>query len=72
MKIVPFALYTFIGSAVWNIVLIGAGAILGDNWDAVGEYVGIFQYVVIAVVGLALIRFAFTVIKRRRCNRAIF
>ncbi|MDA0298233.1 MAG: DedA family protein [Actinobacteria bacterium] len=68
MKIVSFALYTFIGSAVWNIVLIGAGAILGDNWDAVGEYVGIFQYVVIAVIGLALIRFAFTVIKRRRGN----
>ena len=68
MKIVPFALYTFIGSAVWNIVLIGAGAILGDNWDVVGEYVGIFQYVVIAVIGLALIRFAFTVIKRRRGN----
>jgi len=72
MKIVPFALYTFIGSAVWNIVLIGAGAILGDNWDAVGEYVGIFQYVVIAVIVLALIRFAFTVIKRRRGNKAIF
>ena len=68
MKIVPFALYTFIGSAVWNIVLIGAGAILGDNWDEVGEYVGIFQYVVIAVIGLAVIRFAFTLIKRRRGN----
>ena len=65
MKLVPFALYTFIGSAVWNIVLIGAGAILGDNWDRVGDYVGIFQYVVIAVIGLAIIRFAFIVIKRR-------
>jgi membrane protein DedA with SNARE-associated domain len=72
MKIVPFALYTFIGSAVWNIVLIGAGAILGDNWDAVGEYVGVFQYVVIAVIGIALIRFAVIVIKRRRGNRASF
>jgi membrane protein DedA with SNARE-associated domain len=69
MKIVPFALYTFIGSAIWNIVLIGAGAILGDNWDAVGEYVGVFQYVVIAIIGLALIRFVFTVIKRRRGNK---
>jgi membrane protein DedA with SNARE-associated domain len=72
MKIVPFALYTFIGSAVWNIVLIGAGAILGDNWDAVGEYVGVFQYVVIAVIGLALVRFVFTVIKRRRSTKTSF
>ncbi|TRZ71245.1 MAG: DedA family protein [Actinobacteria bacterium] len=66
MKLVPFAVYTFIGSAVWNIVLIGAGAILGDNWDRVGDYVGIFQYVVIACIGLVIIRFASTVIKRRR------
>jgi membrane protein DedA with SNARE-associated domain len=72
MKIVPFALYTFVGSAVWNIVLIGAGAILGDNWDAVGEYVGVFQYVVIAVIGLALVRFVFTVIKRRRSTKTSF
>jgi membrane protein DedA with SNARE-associated domain len=50
-------------------VLIGAGAVLGDNWDAVGEYVGIFQYVVIAVIGLALIRFALTVIKRRKGSK---
>jgi membrane protein DedA with SNARE-associated domain len=50
--------------------LIGAGAILGDNWDAVGEYVGVFQYVVIAIIGLALIRFAFTVIERRRGNKS--
>jgi membrane protein DedA with SNARE-associated domain len=57
---------------VWNIVLIGAGAILGDNWDAVGEYVGVFQYVVIAVIGLALVRFVFTVIKRRRSTKTSF
>ncbi len=69
MKLVPFALYTFIGSAVWNIVLIGAGAILGDNWDRVGDYVGIFQYVVIACIALVIIRFAFTVIKRRRDSK---
>jgi membrane protein DedA with SNARE-associated domain len=52
--------------------LIGAGAILGDNWDAVGEYVGVFQYVVIAVIGLALVRFVFTVIKRRRSTKTSF
>lgn len=50
MPMVTFALYTAAGSLVWNTVLITAGYILGDNWDHVEEYVGILQYVVIAVV----------------------
>jgi membrane protein DedA with SNARE-associated domain len=66
MKLVPYIAYTFIGSAVWNIVLIGAGAILGDNWDAVADYISIFQYLVIAGILLLAVRFAFTIIKRRK------
>ena len=48
-----------------NIVLIGAGAILGENWDAIADYISIFQYLVIAGILLLAVRFAITVIKRR-------
>jgi len=52
MPLGRFLLYTAIGSTIWNGVLIGLGWILGDNWDAVGDYVSYFQYVVIlAIVG---------------------
>jgi membrane protein DedA with SNARE-associated domain len=50
MPVPRFALYTTAGSLVWNCVLIGAGWILGDNWEEVEEYVGYLQYVVIAAV----------------------
>lgn len=50
MPMLTFALFTTIGSLVWNTILIFAGYLLGDNWDHVEEYVGILQYVVIAVV----------------------
>jgi membrane protein DedA with SNARE-associated domain len=50
MPLGTFILYTTIGSAVWNAVLIGAGWILGDNWDEVEQYVGYLQYLVILVV----------------------
>lgn len=50
MPIGLFVLYTTLGSAVWNGVLIGAGWMLGDNWDTVEQYVGYFQWVVIAIV----------------------
>ena len=54
MRPLTFTLYTAIGSAVWNTLLIGAGYELGENWEAVSDWVGTFQYVVIAVIALAL------------------
>lgn len=54
MEPVTFTIYTALGSAVWNAVLIGAGYALGDNWEQVGEWVGTFQYVIIAAIVAAL------------------
>lgn len=55
MDFVRFTVFTAIGSAVWNTALIGAGAVLGDRWERVGDAVGLLQGVVIVViVGLVL------------------
>ena len=66
MKLTSFVVLTAIGSAVWNIALIGAGAVLGDQWERVGEYVGVFQWLVIAAVLLVLVRFVVSRLKNRR------
>ena len=66
MNFARFALLTAIGSAVWNIALIGAGAALGDQWDRVGDYVGIFQWVVIAALVVAVARFSLLKLRARR------
>lgn len=50
MPLGTFVLYSAIGSAMWNIVLIGAGWLLGDNWEQVGDVVGYLQYVVVAAI----------------------
>ncbi len=52
MPIGLFTLYTGIGSFVWNSALIGAGALLGDQWERVGEVVGVLQSAVIVVLAL--------------------
>lgn len=52
MNPIAFTLYTAIGSAVWNVVLIGAGYQLGDRWEMVGDWVGVLQYVVIAALAV--------------------
>jgi membrane protein DedA with SNARE-associated domain len=58
MPILRFSLFTLLGSLTWNSALVGAGYALGDRWEQVGEYVGYLQYVVIAVVLVALGWFA--------------
>jgi membrane protein DedA with SNARE-associated domain len=65
MRLVPFVAYTAAGSAVWNTALIGAGAILGDQWDKVEPYVAVLQYVVIAVIVLFAVRFGVMKLRRR-------
>lgn len=54
MSPVTFTVYTALGSAVWNSLLIGAGYLLGENWEQVSDYVGTFQYVVIGAIVLGL------------------
>ena len=68
MKLTSFVVLTAIGSAVWNIALIGTGAVLGDQWERVGEYVGVFQWLVIGTILILLVRFILTRVKRRRTS----
>ncbi len=58
MPVGLFTVYTGLGSLVWNSALIGAGALLGDQWERVGDVVGLLQtgvIVVLAVVAAALL-----------------
>jgi membrane protein DedA with SNARE-associated domain len=58
MPLVRFTVLTALGSAVWNTALIGAGALLGDNWERVGDYVGVLQWIVIVVIAALVVTFA--------------
>lgn len=65
MPLVPFIAYTALGSAVWNTVLIGAGAVLGNQWEEVEPYVAILQWLVLAAIALFLMWFVYGKIRRR-------
>ena len=68
MKLSSFVVLTALGSAVWNIALIGAGAVLKDQWDRVGDYVGVFQWVVILAIVVFVVRFVISLVKSRRTS----
>lgn len=57
MPLHTFLVFTALGSALWNGVLVGAGWALGSQWDRVEVVVGYAQYVVIVVGALLVLLF---------------
>jgi membrane protein DedA with SNARE-associated domain len=61
-----FSVYTLLGSAVYNTVLIVLGYHLGRRWKSVGEYSSLLSY---AVVGLIVLAVVVVVVRRLRSRR---
>ena len=70
MSIIPFTLYTLIGSLVWNVLLVGAGYLLGERWEQVEEPLELFQNAVLAAIAIALAWFIWRRIIRPRVRGA--
>ncbi len=70
MPLLPFALYTLLGSLVWNIVLIGAGYLLGERWEQVEAPLELFQKAVLALIAVAVAWFVWRRIIRPRVRGA--
>jgi membrane protein DedA with SNARE-associated domain len=70
MPLLPFSLFTLVGSLVWNVLLIGAGYLLGEQWHQVEEPLELFQRLVLAVIALALAWFVWRRIVRPRVRSA--
>ena len=63
MNLVRFGLLTLAGSAIWNALFIGAGWVLGENWDVVEGYMGPLSYL---VVGLLAVVAVFLIVRKVR------
>ncbi|MEX2431650.1 MAG: DedA family protein [Dehalococcoidia bacterium] len=66
-----FLLLTAAGTLIWNTVLVSAGAILGQSWEDILQFLKVYSVVTYAVLGVAAA--AFIVLwasqkKRRRTN----
>jgi membrane protein DedA with SNARE-associated domain len=66
MPQVRFLIYTAIGSAVWNSLLIVGGYLLGSQWQDVGHYSDYINYAVYAAIVIVVVRFVWTRLRRRR------
>lgn len=54
MNLVPFTIYTTIGTLIWNILLVWLGSTAGQNWENVAHHIenisSLFKYILIPVV----------------------
>lgn len=68
--LLPFSIYTLIGSLAWNIALVMAGYLLGDNWKSAERPLELMQNAVLAVIGVAVAWFVWRrVLQPRLTNR---
>lgn len=69
MPVWRFALYTALGSAAWNGVLVGLGLLLGSQWRLVSGYVGAGSRVVWVLLAVAFVVFALRRWRKARAGR---
>jgi membrane protein DedA with SNARE-associated domain len=57
MPLLPFVLFTALGSLPFTFVLAFAGVQLGANWEVIGDVLKRFEYVILAVIAVAILGF---------------
>lgn len=68
MPLWRFSLLTTAGSAVWNVLFVSLGFLLGEQWTQVGEYSDLLNYLVVGALALAVSLVAARRLRRRRAG----
>lgn len=66
MHLIPFLLYSTLGSAIWVVLLTYAGYLLGQNYHLVEKFLGPISGIAIAAMVVA---FGVWVMKRKKSNK---
>ncbi|WP_373308866.1 DedA family protein [Streptomyces minutiscleroticus] len=69
MPLPVFLVLTALGSLIWNSVLVLAGYWLGDRWQTVETYAGIFSKAVLVLTAVALVAYVAVRLRDRRRTR---
>lgn len=70
MNFGKFVLYTVTGSIIWNVALIYAGELLGQNWLRVREVLQRFDYLFAALILAAIAWYIYRHLQRRAASTA--
>ncbi|KZZ83882.1 DedA family protein [Bacillus sp. SJS] len=66
MNVWLFLIYTTLGTLIWNTLLVILGAMLGEAWPKIGEYMSIYSNIIYAVLAVLLVMVIVWYVKRRK------
>ena len=66
MNMGVFLLFTTLGTAIWNTILVSVGAVVGASWSDIVRYMDIYSSVVYLILGVLIVLFLMFYIKKRR------
>ena len=66
MPLLPFIVFTALGSLPFTFVLVFAGTQLGANWASIGDVIKRFEYAILALLAIAIVGFVWVRIIRPR------
>lgn len=67
-----FLLFTTAGTLIWNMVLVVAGALVGDQWENILAFMDLYSHIVYIVLGVVLAAaVVFFLVRRRRRKKKI-
>jgi membrane protein DedA with SNARE-associated domain len=70
MNFGKFLLFTTLGTAIWNIVLVKLGAVAGENWQSIVNYMDTYSYIVWAAVAVAIIVIVILYVRKKKIEKA--
>ncbi|SHH74946.1 membrane protein DedA, SNARE-associated domain [Sporobacter termitidis DSM 10068] len=66
-----FLLFTTLGTAIWNVVLVCLGAFAGAGWERINKYMDVYSYVALGAMAVIGIGFILWFIKKRKARSEI-
>ena len=69
LPLLRFSFFTALGTMLWNAALLYAGTLLGKNWRVLVEFLGTYEVVVAALVGLGVMALLAVRVRSRLAHR---
>ncbi|WP_257348866.1 DedA family protein [Pseudalkalibacillus decolorationis] len=66
MGFVLFLIFTTLGTLIWNAILIGIGAALGESWTDITHYMDLYSNVIYAILVVLFVLVIIWYVKKRR------
>lgn len=66
MEMGAFLLYTTLGTAIWNVVLVSLGSYAGEQWETIVNYINTYSHIVLIILAFACVGAVIWILYKRK------